>query len=80
MSKTTYTATRVECDRCATTEDTSSSEGRNEWGELAVEYKGQVGGRGYDGSAGGCNYSGKIWFCLACTKDFMAFLDARKKK
>lgn len=75
MPKETYTATRVKCDRCGTTEDTSRTDTRNEWGEMNINYRGHFGGRGYDGAAGGINRDGTAWLCMSCGHAFMKFME-----
>ncbi len=71
-------ASCVKCDRCGTTEDTSISQGRDEWGELYINYNGHTGARGWDGSGYGGIYKGKFWLCNKCAYDFLWVFMERK--
>lgn len=72
--KQTKQITIATCDRCKREGDTGDMEGRNEWGETYLTYKGHTGCRAYDGAAGGCNHESKAWLCLTCTRALFDFL------
>ena len=68
---------RVVCDRCGSTEDTGTLEGRNVWGETYIKYSGHTGGRAYDGAGGGLSHRGDAWLCLECTQAFLNFMGGK---
>lgn len=78
MAKTTKTVTVAVCDRCKREGDTSEMEGRQEWGEMTVGYRGHTGGRTLQGDAGGSSYEGKKWLCLHCAKAFLHFMSGQE--
>jgi hypothetical protein len=61
-------------DRCGHEQNMAEYSSGNEFGQLDVAWAGDIGGRGYDGAAGGVNLKGKAWLCLACTKAFQGFM------
>lgn len=66
------------CDRCGSQHNAAEYMKGHVWGQLTVAWKGDKGGRAYDGAAGGLNLEGKAWLCRVCTDDFLDFIKERK--
>ena len=66
------------CDRCGSQHNAADYMKGSVWGQLTVTWKGDKGGRAYDGAAGGLNLEGKAWLCRICTDDFLDFIKERK--
>lgn len=70
----TKTITINICDRCGSEHDHADYMKGNQWGQMNVAWKGDTGGRAYDGAAGGLNHEGKAWLCMPCTDEFLTFM------
>lgn len=66
------------CDRCGSQHNAADYMKGNVWGQLNVGWKGDKGGRAYDGAAGGMSLNGKAWLCMACTDLFLAFMENKQ--
>jgi len=62
------------CDRCGSRHNAADYMAGNSWGQLTLKWHGDIGGRAYDGAAGGANIKGTAWICHPCTEAFLAFL------
>lgn len=71
------TTTTLICDRCGSRHDKAKYYDGYSWGELNVQWSGDKGGRGHDGSAGGVRLKGSAWLCERCTDEFLAFIRLR---
>ncbi len=78
MGKDTKTVIVAVCDRCNREGDTSDSEGRQEWGEMTVGYRGHIGSSTWQGDAAGTDHHGKKWLCLHCAKAFLRFMSGQE--
>lgn len=74
MGTKTHTITINVCDRCGSEHNQADYMKGNQWGQMNVGWRGDIGGRAYDGSAGGNTIEGKAWLCLPCTEGFLAFM------
>ena len=71
----TITTTINVCDRCGSQHNAADYMNGSHWGQLNVAWKGDKGGRAYDGAAGGVNLSGKAWLCEPCADAFLSFIE-----
>ena len=62
------------CDRCGSQHNAAEYMSGNVWGQLNLGWKGDTGGRAWDGAAGGLSLQGKAWLCGICTDDFLKFM------
>lgn len=62
------------CDRCGSRHVAADYTKGSSWGQLTISWFGDMGGRAYDGAAGGCDLKGKAWICHPCTEAFLAFM------
>lgn len=74
MAKETITKVVATCDRCGKEGDTGDSNGRSEWGELNIGWRGDYGSRTYAGDAAGHRREGKAWLCMSCGNEFREFM------
>ena len=62
------------CDRCGSQFDKATFEHAPEYGEMNLQWSGHISGRTWQGDSAGIVHKGKAWLCLACTRDFLAFM------
>lgn len=70
----TETTTIDICDRCGSRHTRSYYMSGNSWGQLTLAWSGDMGGRAWDGAAGGTSLKGQAWLCLQCAHDFLHFM------
>lgn len=70
----TETTTIDICDRCGSRHNRADYTKGNSWGQLNLTWSGDMGGRAWDGAAGGTSVNGKAWLCLQCMDDFLHFM------
>lgn len=70
---TETTITQI-CDRCGSRHDKAGYMAGNSWGQMSLTWKGDKGGRAWDGAAGGVTLKGQAWLCEPCTDAFLIFI------
>lgn len=68
------------CDRCGGEHNRADYMKGDAWGQVNISYKGDHGGRGYTGDAGGANTEGKLWLCRTCAEDFYEFIKGKSNE
>jgi len=67
------------CDRCGFESKEKSPWIGSETGYAEITYYECIGGMSWNGDTGGASSKGEVFLCLSCRKDFMKFLNEKKK-
>lgn len=66
------------CDRCGSEHNRADYMKSNEWGQVNVNWNGDMGGRDYLGNGAQVKTEGKAWLCRICANDFYVFMQGVK--
>lgn len=70
---TETTITQI-CDKCGSRHDKARYMAGNTWGQMTLTWRGDKGGRTWDGTAAGVEIKGSAWLCDYCADAFLKFI------